>query len=85
MKTIDYQFSKLCNKIDQWKEEAEYWKAKYEALNKEYNAHLDKSLIESQKGIANAFMFALSVKDDENGNLIIDKNGRKELGENWNS
>lgn len=44
---------------------------------KEYSEHINKSLASAQKGVANTLMFALSVKDDENGNLIIDKESRK--------
>ena len=83
MRTADVKFLQLCNEIDQWKEEANYWKEKYEELQKEYSEHINQNLVSAQKGVANALMFALSVKDDENGNLIIDKESRKELAETW--
>lgn len=85
MKTVDVKFLQLCNEIDQWKDEANYWKDKYEELNKEYSQHLNQSLASAQKGVANALMFALHVKDDENGNLVIDKKSRKDLAETWRS
>jgi hypothetical protein len=85
MKTVDVKFLQLCNEIDQWKDEANYWKEKYEELNKEYSQHLNQSLASAQKGVANALMFALSVKEDENGNLIINKESRKDLSETWHS
>ena len=85
MKTIDIKFLQLCNEIDQWKDEANYWKERYEEINKEYSQHLNQSLDSAQKGVANALMFALSVKDDENGNLIISKKSRKDLSETWHS
>ena len=85
MRTADIKFLQLCNEIDQWKDEANYWKEKYEELQKEYSEHINQSLVSAQKGVANALMFALSVKDDENGNLIIDKESRKELAETWRS
>ena len=85
MRTADVKFLQLCNEIDQWKEEANYWKEKYEELQKEYSEHINQNLVSAQKGVANALMFALSVKDDENGNLIIDKESRKELAETWRS
>ena len=85
MRTADVKFLQLCNEIDQWKEEANYWKEKYEELQKEYSEHINQNLVSAQKGVANALMFALPVKDDENGNLIIDKESRKELAETWRS
>ena len=85
MRTADVKFLQLCNEIDQWKEEANYWKEKYEELQKEYSEHINQNLVSAQKGVANALMFALSVKDDENGNLIIEKESRKELAETWRS
>jgi hypothetical protein len=81
MKTVDVKFLQLCNEIDRWKDEANYWKERYEELNKEYSQHLNQNLDSVQKGVANALMFALSVKDDENGNLIISKKSRKDLSE----
>lgn len=85
MRTADVKFLQLCNEIDQWKEEANYWKEKYEELQKEYSEHINQNLVSAQKGVANALMFALSVKDDENGNLFIDKESRKDLAKMWHS
>lgn len=85
MKTVDVKFYELCDEIDYWKErtkvaedDAKYWKD-------EYSKHLNESLVSAQKGMANALMFALSVRDDENGNLVIDKDARKELAESYRS
>jgi hypothetical protein len=82
-RTIDIKFSDLCDEIDYWKartmkaeEDADYWK-------NEYTENLNKNLASAQKGVANALMFALSVRDDENGNLVIDKENRKTLAENY--
>jgi len=83
MKTTELKFYELCDEIDYWKEkakkaedDAQYWKD-------QYSSFLNESLVSTQKGVANALMLALSVSDDENGNLIIDKETRKELAKNY--
>lgn len=83
MKTVEIKFYELCDEIDFWKEkakkaeeEAEYWKA-------EYSRNLHENMLSAQKGVANALMLALSVQDDENGNLVIDKDSRKDLIDNY--
>lgn len=82
MKTADIKFLDLCEEIDYWKERAEAAEADAKYWKDEYSKHLSESLASAQKGVANALMFALSVRDDENGNLIIDKENRKELAKN---
>lgn len=79
MKTINVKFDELCIEIDYYKEEAKFWKSKYDELNKEYSLHINESLLSAQKGVANALRFVLSVTDDENGNLVIPAENRKTL------
>ena len=83
MKTTDIKFYELCDEIDYWKEKAsaaaidvEYWKG-------EYSKQLHEGLISSQKGVANALMLALSVQDGADGSLILDKESRKKLADNY--
>lgn len=83
MKTVDIKFGELCDEIDYWKEiakqaeeNAEYWK-------NEYHQHMNQSLINAKKGVANALMFALHATDDENGNLVINKESRKKIAETY--
>lgn len=83
MKTIERNIAGLCERIDDLEQEVEYWKSKYETEVKERNEDLNSRMDETRKGVANALMFALSVKDDENGNLIISNEDRKELAANW--
>ena len=82
MKTMDRTFYSLCEEIDDLKEQVSYWKQMYEAERDEYNIQLNERLEQSKKGVANALMFALSVSDDENGNLVISKKNRKSLAKN---
>jgi len=63
--------------------EVDYWRKKFEEERLENMALINQQLENSQKGIANALLFALSVRDDENGNLVINKDDRKTLAENW--
>lgn len=83
MKTIDLKVNELCNEIDYYKEMAEFWKTKYDDLNKEYNLHINSSLKITQQGVANALMFALAISDDEEGNLVIPKEKRQDLANNY--
>lgn len=83
MKTIDYKFHELCNEIDYWKSEAEYYKQKYEAEIQKRSIESKERLLEAQKGVADALMLALSVTDDAEGNLVINKENRKELAKRY--
>jgi hypothetical protein len=83
MKTADIKFLDLCDEIDYWKERAMQAEKDAEYWQQEYSKHLNESLVSAQKGVANALMFALSVRDDENGNLVIDKENREKLAKNY--
>lgn len=77
--TAELTLMQLCQEVDYWKsrvEEAEntskYWEAKYTEL-------LNRSLLDAKKGVANALAIALHATDDSDGNLVISKEGRKEI------
>lgn len=79
IKHIDLLVSELCEEVDHYKNEAAYWKEKYEKERAENMKQLDRELEMAKKGVANALMFALAVKDSKNGDLVISKEDRKEL------
>lgn len=83
MKTAEKTFLQLCEEADYWKAEAGYWEEKYKQEVEERNQEWKERSEETMKGVRNAFMFALSAKDDANGNLVIDSESRKLLAENW--
>lgn len=83
MKTIDLTVSQLCEEIDYWKEQAEYYKKRYEDEILQRSIESKERLLEAQKGVANALMFALNVKDDAYGNLVITKENRKTLAKQF--
>jgi hypothetical protein len=83
MRTIDIKFSELCDEIDYWKSVAHDAEKKYNELRKEYSKLTYDNLISSQKGVADALMLALSIRDDENGNIIIDKKSRKNIADRF--
>ena len=83
MKTAEIKFLDLCDEIDYWKERASEAEANANYWKNEYSKHLNESIISTKKDVANALMFALAVRDDENGNLIIDKESRTELAKNF--
>ena len=83
MRTADIKFVELCDEIDRWKAEAKYWKEMFEQERDERTELLNQNMLNAKKGVANALMLALHVKDDEEGNLVIDKDSRKELAESF--
>jgi len=83
MKTTEKTFYSLCEEIDDLKEAVEYYKNLYETEKASNNKMLNDNLDSAKKGVANALRFALSISDDENGNLVISKENRKDLAENW--
>jgi len=82
-RTIDYKFSELCDEIDYWMNEAKHFESLYKKELQENNRVSNERMKEAQKGIANALMLVLSVKDDKEGNLIILKKDRKLLANNF--
>ena len=82
-RTIEINTYQLSSQIDDLKEKVAYWQNKYEEEKAMNNKMLNENLASAKKGVANALMFALSVKDDADGNLIIDKESRKELADSW--
>ena len=83
MRTIEINTYQLCSQIDNLKEEVAYWQKQYEEEKAINNKRLTENLASARKGVANALMFALSVKDDANGNLVIEKKDRKALANKW--
>jgi hypothetical protein len=79
--TFDRTVQSLCEEIDDLKESVSYWKSLYEKERDERNTELNERLEMSRKGIANALSFALCVKDDVSGNLVISKEDRQYLAE----
>ena len=82
-RTVDYKFAELCDEVDRWKDEAEYWQNKYDEEVQRSIQQSNESMEAAKKGVANALMFALHVQDDENGNLVIPSDSRKKLAENY--
>lgn len=83
MRTIERTVYSLCREIDDLREEVAHWKQLYEAERDENIQSVNARLEEGRKGIANALLFAFSVSDDAEGNLIISKENRKQLAENY--
>jgi len=79
MKTIDLKFTELCDEIDYWKDQALKYKQDAEYWQGEYSSHLHESFKSTQRGIGQALMLALSVKDNPDGSLSINKEDRKKI------
>lgn len=69
----------LCEQVDAWKSQAAYWKEQFEQERKERTALLNENLESAKKGVGQALLFALSVREDGNGNLVIPKENRGTL------
>ena len=80
-KTIDIKFSELCDEIDYWKEQAQHYKKMYEQELQDNIEQTNKSFKQTQKSIGQALMFAMSIKDNEDGSLSISKEDREVLVE----
>ena len=78
-RTIDRTVHHLCIEIDELKEDVSYWKEMYEKERATNIEMVNKGMVDAKKGIANALMFALSISDDADGNLVINKGDRKRL------
>ena len=83
--TAEITFIELCEEVDYWKSEAKKWKELYQNEVQERNKEWNERNEDAKKAVGNALMFALSVKDDANGNLIINKEDRKILSERYKS
>lgn len=83
MKTINIEFNRLCDEIDYWKDRADHFEKMYKEELLRETIRVKEQLLEAKKGVANALMITLCAKDDENGNLIIEKEDRKALAENY--
>lgn len=81
MKQIEKTFYSLCEEIDDLKEAVKYWKNLYETERATNNKMLNDNLETAKQGVTNALKFALSFSDDENGNLVISKENRKDLAD----
>ena len=82
-RTIDIKFHELCEEIDYWKNQANYYKDLYEKEVTQRSIESKERLLQTQKDVANALRLALYATDDKDGNLVIDKESRKELAKNW--
>lgn len=76
---FDRTVQSLCIEIDDLRSERDYWKCKYENEVRERIDETNERFKSVQKDLGNALMFALSVTDDAEGNLVIPKEKRKEL------
>jgi predicted choloylglycine hydrolase len=81
--SFDRTVRSLCNQIDSLQEEVAYWQEKYEQEVKERITELNERFEQTKMDVGNALMFAFAVKDDANGNLVIAKEDRKALAENY--
>ena len=91
MKKMDYKtissfdrtVHSLCQEIDDLKFEVEIWKSRFEEERKARMELLGDVESQTKKDLANALLFALSVNDDSDGNLVIPKERREILAERY--
>jgi len=80
---FDSTVKELCRKIDRLRAEVEFWQEKTEELQEELSESQRQHMSSVMDGVGNAIMFALSVKDDADGNLVISKENRKDLANHY--
>ena len=51
MKTIDYEFAKLCDEIDYLRAEVKHWKGECKRIQKQYSQSINNSIDQSKKQI----------------------------------
>ena len=68
--TADLKFLQLCDEIDMWKNEAEFYKEKYEEVTKEYAKLLDTSLNDAKHTAGQLLTIMFNSEQTENGILI---------------
>lgn len=83
VRTADMKFIELCDEIDYWRAESEHWKKEYEDMRADNIKRMNESMESAKQGVANALMFALSVEDQPDGSLKINKENRKRLADSY--
>lgn len=83
MKTIEIEIHRLCDEIDYWKDRAEHFEELYKEELASEAIRINERLLNAKEGVAKALMLALSVTDDKDGNLVIKKEDRKMLADNY--
>jgi hypothetical protein len=75
MAYVDYEFSRLCETIDYWRDEANKWKEEYNKLLQEYSEYLDSSLKSSQECAGNILKLLIA---DSTGEVLHKAFGKSE-------
>lgn len=78
---FDRTVRSLCDEIDYLKSAVKHWRTKYEEQLAENVQASRESLKQAQEGVASALLFALSVQENDNGDLVLPKDSRAELAQ----
>ena len=81
--TFNRTVKSLCEEIDYLKEEIMCLEELYESEKMKNISMTNENLKRAQIDVANTLRFALCVKDNENGDLVISKEDRKNLSKNF--
>lgn len=79
MRTADIKFLDMCEEIDRWKNEAAYYKEKYEEELQRNVEASNRSMQIAKQGVADALMLSLNIKEGDGGSLVIDSAAREAL------
>lgn len=83
--TFDLTVMELCEKVEYWKQRAEYFECLYENEREEHWKTNQEHFKTVQQNLSDTLMLCLSTVEDGNGNLIINKEDRKALVEHHSS
>jgi hypothetical protein len=70
MRTIDLKFQEICDEVDRWKAEAEYWKKQYKKLQLEYHENINESIRYNYNVVGIALEAMLDPESTLNKNII---------------
>lgn len=83
MKTIELTIYELCEEVDELRQEVARWKNKYNDLHRDYCNDMVRHNNDVMKGVGQALLLAMSVREGENGSLVIPAEERKQLADSF--
>lgn len=81
--TADRTLLSLCNEIDRLREAVEHWKEMYETERAENIKVMNENMNRAKVDLGKTISLVLAMSEDGDGNLLINKENRKALAEDY--
>ncbi len=81
MKRSENLINSLCDEVDRWKEEANFWKEEYEKENELRIQERNERYKQVKYDLGNVLQLAFNLKELPDGSLSISPENRKDLRE----